>query len=221
MNFLSYLKFVKISERLMKVIIVDDHAILLDGLEKLLDETRQFEIVGKASTMHEAVELLRTASIEMLITDYNLPDGDGLELVRAAKKINPLIKILVLSMHDEVHLVKEILKEGVNGYLLKKDSQNELLNALENIKNGKVYLSDDINNMLIQGLNVPDEQKLLTSREREILALIAQEYTNKLIAEALFISERTVETHRKNIFRKTKTSSIVGLIKFGYANNLI
>ncbi len=205
----------------MKVLLVDDHAILLDGLENLLQATESFEVVGKQGTVTDALNFLKKVEVDILITDYNLPDGDGLELIRAVKRILPEIKVLVLSMHDEVHLVKEILKEGVNGYLLKKDSHDELLNALDAIKDGKIYLSNDVNKMLINGLNLPDEQKLLTEREREILKLISKEYTNKMIAEELFISERTVETHRKNIFRKTKTSSLVGLIKFAYANNLI
>lgn len=205
----------------MRILLVDDHAILLDGLENLLEATENFEVAGKQGTVTGALSFLKTNEVDILITDYNLPDGDGLALVRTVKRILPDIKILVLSMHDEAHLVKEILKEGVNGYLLKKDSQDELLNALDAIIGGKIYMSSDINAMLIQSLDQPDEQRLLTEREREILKLIAQEYTNKMIAEELFISERTVETHRKNIFRKTKTSSLVGLIKFAYANNLI
>jgi len=196
----------------MKVLLVDDHAILLDGIENLLNAEEGFEVAGKAGTVADALVMLKNKPIELLITDYNLPDGDGLELVRAVKR---------LFMHDEGHLVKEILKEGVNGYMLKKDSQDEMVNAVHAIKNGKTYLSNDINNLLIRGLNQPDEQRLLTEREREILKLITKEYTNKMIAEELIISERTVETHRKNIFRKTKTSSLVGLIKFAYANNLI
>ena len=124
-------------------------------------------------------------------------------------------------MHDEAHLIKEILKEGVDGYILKKDSHEELVNAVRAVKNDKIYLSSDVNAMLMKGLHSNEEQKLLTDREREILKLIAQEYTNKQMAEELFISERTVETHRKNIFRKTGTNNLVGLIKFAYANNLI
>ena len=95
------------------------------------------------------------------------------------------------------------------------------MNAIDEVKNGKVYLSSDINKILITNLQNPDEGRLLTDREREILKLIAKEYSNKQIAEELFISERTVETHRKNIFKKTATNSLVGLIKFAYSNNLI
>jgi DNA-binding NarL/FixJ family response regulator len=150
-----------------------------------------------------------------------LPDEDGLALVQKVKRKYPNMKILVLSMHDEAHLVKEILKEGVNGYMVKKDSHKQLISAIYAIKSGNTYLSSQINDILIKGLNGEGEQKLLTTREREILKLIAKEYTNKDIAEELFISERTVETHRKNILRKTRTHNLVGLIKYAYANNLI
>ena len=205
----------------MKVFLVDDHAIMLDGLVALLKTDEDMEIVGTAGTVADAMDFLKMNHLDILITDYNLPDDDGLSLVRKVKRQWPEIKILVLSMHNESHLVKEILKEGIDGYVLKKDSKDELIDALYSIKKGNLYVSSEINSMLVRNLHQPDEQKLLTEREREILKLIAKEYTNKMIAEELFISERTVETHRKNIFRKTKTNSLVGLIKFAYANNLI
>jgi DNA-binding NarL/FixJ family response regulator len=104
---------------------------------------------------------------------------------------------------------------------LKRDSKEALIEAIYAVRAGRMYQSNDINQMLVKSIQEPCEGKILTSHEREILKLIAQELTNKGIAEALFISERTVETHRKNIFRKTKTGSLVGLIKFAYANNLI
>lgn len=203
------------------VFLVDDHTILLNGIISILKESDTFEVIGSAGTVGDALDFLLKKQPDVLITDYNLPDDDGLSLVRKVKRLFPDIKIIVLSMHDEGHLVKEILKEGVNGYVLKKDSENELVQALSDVAAGKTYLSNDINKLLIQSLHGDDEQRLLTEREREILKLIAKECTNKDIAEELFISERTVETHRKNIFRKTKTNSLVGLIKFAYANNLI
>jgi len=205
----------------MRVFLVDDHAIMLDGLVALLKTDEEMEIVGTAGTVADAMDFLKMNHIDVLVTDYNLPDDDGLSLVRKVKRLWPEIKILVLSMHSETHLVKEILKEGIDGYVLKKDSKDDLIDALYSVKKGNLFVSNEINNMLVRNLHQPDEQKLLTEREREILKLISKEYTNRMIAEELFISERTVETHRKNIFRKTKTSSLVGLIKFAYSNNLI
>lgn len=204
----------------MKILLVDDHAILVDGVKSFL-QREGYDLVHQANSAEEALEFLRKNEIDLLITDFNMPGMDGLSLIHTVKVINPSIKIVVLSMHDEVHLVKEILKAGVSGYVLKKDTQTELLQAIKEVSLGKVFLSNDINKLLIINLQNPDEGKLLTDREREIVKLIAREFTNKQIADQLFISERTVETHRKNIFRKTKTNSLVGLIKFAYSNNLI
>lgn len=205
----------------IRVCLVDDHAILMDGVKSLLNASEDYEVVATATNAEDALKYLQHNPVDILISDYSLPGMDGLGLVRVLQRIKPEVKVIVMSMHDEAHLVKEILKEGIKGYLLKKDSQKELLLALEQVRAGKVYLSNEINSLLIENLQNPDEGKLLTDREREILKLIAKEYTNKDIAEELFISERTVETHRKNIFRKTKTNSLVGLIKFAYANNLV
>lgn len=205
----------------MRVVLVDDHAIMLDGIKGILSNLEELDVVYTANRAEDALSYFKMNQADLLITDFNMPGMDGLALIHAVKRIVPSIKIIVLSMHDEVHLTKEILKSGVNGYVLKKDTQQELLTAIQEVQQGKVYLSNDINKLLIRNLDQPEDGKLLTDREREIVKLIAKEYNNKEIAEELFISERTVETHRKNIFRKTGTSSLVGLIKFAYSNNLI
>lgn len=204
----------------MRVFLVDDHAILLEGIKSLLSQLPSIEILGEANSAEDAIKYLTSNEIDLLITDFNLPGMDGLSLLRLVKKTSPQTKIIVLSMHDESHLVKDILKEGVDGYVLKNDSHKELLHAVQSVSEGKIYLSNDINRIILDSLHAPEENKLLTEREREILKLIAKEFSNRQIAEHLYISERTVETHRKNIFRKTKASSLVGLIKFAYDNNL-
>ncbi|GCC51906.1 DNA-binding response regulator [Chryseotalea sanaruensis] len=205
----------------MRIVLVDDHGIIIDGVKSILSKESELEVVFTANKASDILDYLKQHTCDMLITDFSMPEMDGLSLIRTVKRILPGVKIIVLSMHDEVHLAKEILKGGVDGYVLKKDTQQELLKAIQEVRAGRVYLSSDINKLLIMNLDNPDEGRLLTEREREIVKLIAKEYSNKLIAEALFISERTVETHRKNIFRKTGTNSLVGLIKFAYANNLI
>lgn len=205
----------------MKIVLVDDHTLILDGLRKLLEEDDMLEVLDTQSNVPDAIRSIDKHKPDLVITDYSMGDDDGLGLIQKTRRLYPNMKFIMLSMHDEAHLVKEVLKEGVNGYVLKKDTKEELLEAIYAVRAGKMYLSNDINAMLVKSLYEPDEGKLLTAREREVLHLIAKEYSNRNIAEELFISERTVETHRKNIFRKTKTSSIVGLIKFAYANNLI
>ena len=205
----------------MNVTLIDDHPILMNGLVSILESSGLVNIAGTGGSVKEALELLDKQLPDILVCDYNLPDESGLSLIQKAKRLYPSLKIIVLSMHSEPYLVKEILKEGVKGYILKKDTQEELLTALDVVHAGRMYFSNEINTILMNSLNEPSENKLLTPRELEILQLIAEECTNKEISEKLFISERTVETHRKNIFRKTKTNSLVGLIKFAYANNLI
>ena len=204
-----------------RILLVDDHAILLDGVKNLLEREEGIQVVGLAESGEKALTFLKSNDVDLVITDFNMPGMDGLSFVNALHRQFPEVKRIVLSMHDETHLVKEILKTGINGYVLKKDTHKELLKAIREVQSGNVYLSNDVNRILITNLQNPDEGRLLTDREKEIVKLIAKEYSNKDIAEELFISERTVETHRKNIFKKTGTTSLVGLIKFAYANNLI
>lgn len=205
----------------MKTILVDDHAIVIDGVKAILKDNDGVQVVHTATSADDALAWFKQNEADLVITDYSMPGMDAITFVRTLKRIVPKIKIIMLSMHEEVHLTREILKCGLNAYILKKDTQKELLKAIEEVRAGRIYLSQDISRLMIMNMDNPDEGKLLTDREREILGLIAKEYNNKQIAETLFISERTVETHRKNIFRKTGTSSLVGLIKFAYANNLI
>lgn len=205
----------------VRILLVDDHAILLDGVKNLLDKEEGITVSAIADSGEKALAFLKDHDVDIVVTDFHMPGMDGLSLVHTIRRVKPQVKTIVLSMHDESHLVKEILKAGINGYVLKKDTHKELLRAIREVQAGNVFLSNDINRILISNLQNPEEGKLLTDREREIVKLIAREYSNKDIAEALFISERTVETHRKNIFKKTGTNSLVGLIKFAYANNLI
>ena len=205
----------------IKLLIVDDHRIVLDGLKSLFDQDNQFEIIGAASSAEEALRFLQSRIPDILLTDFRLPGLNGLELAMLVKQKFPSVKRVILSMHDEALLVKQILKEGIDGYLLKSIQQSELKLALHRIMDGYPYVSPEITRMVLADMNNQQPDQLLSERERQILNLIARECSNKQIAEQLFISERTVETHRKNIFRKTNTSSLVGLIKYAFANRLI
>lgn len=207
--------------RSIKLLIVDDHRIVLDGLKSLFNQDPQFEILGAASSAEEALLFLETNPPDILLTDYRLPGLNGLELAMIVKQKYPSVKRVILSMHDEGLIVKQILKEGVDGYLLKSIQQSELKMALHQIMDGFPYVSPEITRMMMADMNHEQPEELLSERERQVLNLIAKECSNKQIAEKLFISERTVETHRKNIFRKTNTTSLVGLIKYAFANNMI
>ncbi len=205
----------------IKILLVDDHAIVTDGVRSLLSSVEDYEVIESVNSAEDAIKFLEDNKVDLIISDYSLPGIDGLGLVRFVKKAYPSTKIIILSMHRENHLVKEILKEGISGYVLKDDPSDELLSAIENSRQGKIHLSDDINKMLIEALSFQQEHKLFSDREKEILKLIAQEHSSKQIAELLFISERTVESHKRNMMKKADTNSAIGLVNFGYRNNLI
>jgi two-component system, NarL family, nitrate/nitrite response regulator NarL len=204
------------------VVLVDDHQIVLDGLRSLLESDADFVVLAALHSAEEAKDFINKMQPSILLTDFNLPGITGVELTHFVKSNWPGIKVAVLSMHDEASVVRLALKEGVDGYLLKNIQQFELRNALKQIVAGMPYVSPEVTRLMMSGLKHSEQQNsLLTTRELEILKLIAQENSNRQIAEKLYISERTVETHRKNIFKKTNTTSLVGLIKFAFANNLI
>ncbi len=200
------------------ILLVDDHRIFLEGIKNLIQQP--FEVKDTASSGNEALKLIKASEYDVLITDYEMPGINGLELVKAAKAVQPEIKIIVLSMHDDPSVTKELLRAGALGYLLKNNTFKNLTEALHKVIEGKRFLSDEIAEILI---NAPEEEDkgVLTTREIEILKLVAKEFNSRQIAEILFISERTVETHRKNILKKTGAQNLVGLIKYAYANNLI
>lgn len=210
------------ADRRIKVILVDDHHIVLDGLESLLQQEPEFQVLASLHSGEEVLEVLKTQQPNILLTDFSLPGISGIDFVRQVKKLYPQVRIIVLSMHDEAHIIKSVLKEGVEGYLLKNIQHSELKSAIRHVSQGLPYVSPEVTRLLMDEMNKPkDEPELLTDRELDVLRLIAKEFSNKEIADKLFISERTVETHRKNIFRKTKTSSLVGLIKFAYEHKMV
>lgn len=203
------------------VLLVDDHRILLDGVRNLINGLPRYQVKATASSGGEALRLLKQDDFDILVTDYEVPELTGLELIKAAKAAQPEIKTVVLSMHDDPAVVRELLRAGINGYVLKKDTHTALVDALEKVVENKRYFSEEISDLLIQLAHDPGDPAVLTAREEEILRLIVKEYNSRQIAEILFISERTVETHRKNILRKTGSSNLVALIKFAYAHNLV
>jgi len=206
----------------MKILLVDDHAIVSDGLQALLQVVEGLNVVNKLGSGDFALAYLKQNEVDLLITDYSMPDMDGLTLVKKAKQLNANLKIIVLSMHDEVHMIREMLSAGVDGYVLKKYAQQELVNAIETVGNGRQYWSSEVNKALLSSLlpqEMPENQ--ITDRELEILRLLAQELTSRQIADKLFISERTVETHRKNLMRKTGATNGIGLMRYAYSKKLL
>lgn len=205
----------------MNILLADDHRILLDGLRFMLRHELDLEDVFIAKTVDEALLLVNSRSIDLVISDISIPEIGGIAFAKKLKAEHPHIKVIFLSMHEEPHLVKDALATGVEGYVLKKNSHLDLILAIEEVMKGGLYFSPEINRILINRLRFPEDERVLSEREREVLKLIFAENSNKQIGDKLHISERTVETHRKNIYQKTKTNTIVGLLKFALENNLI
>ena len=205
----------------MKILLVDDHRILLDGLKFLIENQPGVEEVATANTVEEALVKVRSATPDLIISDISIPEIGGIAFAKKVKSLFPQVKLIFLSMHEEPYRVKEALSTGAEGYVLKKAAHEELLKAVKEVVGGGMYFSVEIQRILIQRMRFPEDERILTDREKEILTLIFDEFSNKEIGEKLHISERTVETHRKNIYQKTKTNTLVGLLKFALENNLV
>jgi DNA-binding NarL/FixJ family response regulator len=211
----------------IKLFILDDHQLFIDGIKALLKNELLYIVIGEASNGIIALDLIKKNPPHIVLSDISMPEMGGVEFTRELKKTYPNIKVLALSMFSEKSIISEMLDAGASGYILKNTGKEELKNALQKIAGGGVYFSDEVSSEMMKvfnerGQKKEDENKVsFTEREKEIIQLIATEYSNAQIGEKLFISERTVESHRKNIFRKVNTKSVVGLIKYAYANKLI
>ena len=204
--------------------IVDDHQIVIDGLKSLLQGYDQFKVVLECTQPLQMPQLLEQTKVDILLTDVMMPGMNGAELSKTVHKKFPEIKILALSMSGQGNLVNQMIEDAdIAGYILKNIGKKELIAALEKIAGGGIYFSDEVLQEMSKAseLKKESDEVHLTARETEIIKLIEREYNNKQIANTLYLSERTVETHRKNIFRKTKTSGVIGLIKYAYEHKLI
>jgi len=204
--------------------LVDDHQIVIDGLMALLKGEQRYQFAFATTQPKEVIDKLKTTHVDVLLTDVMMPDMPGNILAKEVRKQFPQIKILALSMSGEGQIVNEMINDAdISGYVLKNIGKKELVTAIEKIAGSGIYFSEAVLEELKKAAirKKEAEQAHLTDREIEIIRLIEKEYSNKQIAEALFISERTVETHRKNIFRKTATNSVIGLVKYAYEHRLI
>ncbi len=204
-----------------RILIVDDHPILAAGVKNLVESVGNFKVVHMATTGEEGLEFLSGNRVDICILDYELPGMSGLEVVRKIREKELETRIIMLSMYDDPSVIREVISLGVDAYILKKDTHNNLKEALHKVIGGKKFLSDEVSQLLMENPEKEKPESVLTSRETEIVKLIADDKTNKEIAQELFISERTVETHRKNIMRKTQTGTVVSLLKFAREQGIV
>lgn len=206
------------------IIIVDDHPLLLNGIKSLILGVG-YNPTGVFLNGKEALEFIEKNSVDLVITDINMPIFNGIELCRSVKALNKDIKVMILSMYNHITAIKEALSAEADGYVLKDANENEFLTAINKILDGGIYFSQTIIPILYSQYQKEKKQTLetapLTMREKEILQLIAQELTSEEIACKLFISKKTVDNHRTHLLEKTNSKSTIGLVKFAIRNNLI
>jgi DNA-binding NarL/FixJ family response regulator len=215
-------------EEIIRVLIVDDHQIIRDGVKALLNKVEGIKIVNEASNGVEALNILKadSSTLDVVLMDIGMPGMDG---ITATKKITdefPEIKVLALSMHDDESHIINMLQNGASGYVLKTIGKQELISAIKRVEAGQSYFTKEASAALLGYLSKKESTKRgapsnkLTKREIEILDLIANEYTNNQIAEKLYISPRTVDTHRRNLLQKLNAKNTAGLVKYAMSHHL-
>ena len=222
---------------MIKILLVDDHKIIRDGIKALIQSEPNIQIIGECGDGKEVVPFLENNEVDVILMDVNMPIMNGIETTIVVSEKFPDVAVLALTMHDEEVYISKVLKAGALGYVLKHLGKAELMKAIEKVANKENYFSDDVAAIMMSKYmksgstsNNPPLKKVstslisideLTKREVEILSLISEEMTNNEIGEKLFISPRTVDTHRRNLLQKLGVKNTAGLVKFAVQNNLV
>ena len=217
-------------ESLMKIriLLVDDHTILRAGLKMMLNAQPDMDVIGEAQDGRQAIQESQRLHPDIVLMDITMPDMNGIESTRQIKKALPDVKILILTMHENDEYVFQALRAGASGYILKEAADTELISALHVVQNGNFYLSPSAQSVMVgdylQRVNAGEEKdsySMLTEREREILKLVAEGFTNNQIAERLVISPKTVDTHRTHIMDKLNLHSRAEIVKYAMRRGLL
>ncbi|MHB8923025.1 MAG: response regulator [Thermoleophilia bacterium] len=213
----------------IRLLLADDHAILRSGLVRLLGEQSDIEVVGEAENGREAVQKVQELHPDIVLMDIGMPVMNGMEATKQIKKRDQQVKVLVLTMHDNEEYLFQVLQAGASGYVLKKAADSDLVNAIHVVARGDCFLYPSAAKMVVEdylekmksGSEPTSTFDTLTEREREILKLVAEGYTNREIAESLFISVKTVETHKANIMEKLNLHKRAELVRYAIRKGIL
>ena len=215
-------------DKIIRIVLVEDHTILREGLRALLSADPKFEIVGEAADGREALRRVDKLTPDLVVMDLSMPRMTGMDAIREIKRRHPTTKIIALTVHKAEEYLRTTLQAGADGYVLKDATHVELLLAIQNVLKGKTYLSPSVSETVIEGYLEGKENQipsprlgLLSPREREVLKLIAEGYKNKEIAVDLFISLKTVEKHRANLMKKLDLHNAAALTTFAIEQGLV
>ncbi|MEZ4792968.1 MAG: response regulator transcription factor [Gelidibacter sp.] len=211
---------------MITVAITDDHFMVVEGLKTMLNQVESIKIIDAYHTVNDTVEGLKNNSPDVLLLDINLPDGNGIDLCKILKQTYKDLKIIALSNFEDIAFIKQIIKNGANGYLLKNTNKAELILAIHTVQNDELFLPESLQRQLLNdSLGKPTNSSFfvpnLTRREKEVLALIVKEYTSEDIANELFVTVKTVEAHRSNLIQKLSVKNVAGLVRVALEKGLV
>jgi len=202
-----------------KIILADDHQIVLDGLDAILADYPDYEVIAKAQNGKEAVQLVGALQPHLILLDIDMPVLNGLMAAKEIKQLYPDTKIIILSLHRDGSIIRKLIQYGVDGYLIKSTDSSEMMTAIDMVRKGKTYFSGEVTLQLSQKNSSPKADgsikiSILTERELEVLQAIVEGHSSKEIGKLLNISARTVDTHRNNMMKKLEVKKVVGLIRW-------
>lgn len=211
---------------MIKIIIADDHQMVTEGLKSLLESDATMKVIATAPNGYELIRMVELVLPDIVLMDIDMPVMNGIEALSAIRKQFPGLKVIVLTMHEEKALVKKMTELGAKGFLFKNSDKVELVNAIKIVNSGGSYFTAALTSKLLESYQTGSPASthsvlILTDREIEILKLIAAGFSNKEIGDKLYISHRTVDTHRTNLMKKLEVSNIAGLIRFAIKNGYI
>ena len=211
---------------MIKVMIADDHPLMIEGIKNTLSDSQEVEIIAEASNGYEVLKHLDSGvAVDVILMDINMPKLDGFDCTRKVTHQHPGVSVIALSQYDEKRFVKRMMKNGARGYLLKDSSRDDLLEAIKAVYNGENYFSSRLSaSMVSQELKLEKTNALfpkLSQRELEVLNLICKEYCSNEIADKLFISFHTVESHRAKLMQKSGTKNTAGLVRWAVENDFV
>ncbi len=215
---------------MIKILIADDHTMFVDGIESILQAEEDIKVVGRCYEGGQVTDFVSKNSVDIILLDVNLPDMSGIEVCKAIVEKFPNIKVLAISMFNEESYVSEILNNGAKGYILKNTGREELLKAIKVVNSGSTYFSKEVTETIMKGLmnrrkasnnKTSNEIPKISRREKEVLKLIVEEFTTQEIADKLYISLKTVESHRSNLLAKLNARNSAGLVRICIENKLL
>jgi DNA-binding NarL/FixJ family response regulator len=211
----------------LRILVADDHELIRRGIRELLASKSEWHVVAEASNGREAVAKTRELKPDIVILDYSMPEMNGLETAQEIARLNLKTEVILLTMHDSEGIIREVLKSGARGFVLKSDADRDLVDAVEAVSKHRQFFTPRVAELVLHGYlaetssHMPSEVARLTLREREVVQLLAEGKTSREIAGLLKISVRTTETHRVNINRKLNFNSVADLVRYAIRNGIV